>query len=171
MTDEHVNSVIKASTTIKRLTNRVGGNFGLVRAVSLCFAMLYGPNRLVQTKIRASWGEPSMTKYVTLFTYTSEAWVRMIQNPGYRTARCGGWLSRWAAVECVYWMLGSCAGIIILDVPNSNSGAALSVTVGSNGAFKNLQTHELLTQEELGQALSRSKDAAQAYGPPGRKKQ
>ena len=27
-----------------------------------------------------------MAKYVILFTYTSEAWTRMIQNPGDRTA-------------------------------------------------------------------------------------
>ena len=109
-----------------------------------------------------------MTKYVTLFTYTSEAWARMIQNPGDRTAAVRRLAeSLGGSVECVYWMLGSCDGIIILDVPDSISGAALSVTVGSTGAFKNLQTHELLTQEELGQALSRSKDAAQAYGPPG----
>jgi hypothetical protein len=45
--------------------------------------------------------------------------------------------------------------------------ATLSITIGSTGAFKNLQTHELLTQEQLGQALSRSKAAAQAYQPPG----
>jgi len=44
-------------------------------------------------------------------------------------------------------------GIVILDVPDSISVATLSVTVGSTGAFKNLQTHELLTQEQLGQAL------------------
>ena len=109
-----------------------------------------------------------MTKYVTLFTYTSEAWARMIQNPGDRTAAVRRLAeSLGGSVECVYWMLGGYDGIIIIDVPDSISGAALSVTVGSTGAFKNLQTHELLTQEELGQALSRSKDAAQAYRPPG----
>ena len=109
-----------------------------------------------------------MAKYVTLFTYTSEAWARMIQSPGDRTAPVRRLAeSLGGSVECVYWMLGGYDGIIILDVPDSISGAALSVTVGSTGAFKNLQTHELLTQGQLGQALSRSKDAAQAYQPPG----
>ena len=122
----------------------------------------------MQTKIRANWGEPATAKYVTLFTYTSEAWARMIQNPSDRTAT----LRRLAeslggSVECVYWMLGGYDGIVILDIPDSISVATLSITVGSTGAFKNLQTHELLTQEQLGQALSRSKDAAQAYQPPG----
>ena len=50
---------------------------------------------------------------------------------------------------------------------NSVSGAALSAIVVSTGTFKNLESHELLTQEQLGQALSRSRDTMQAYQPPG----
>ena len=109
-----------------------------------------------------------MAKYVTLFTYTSEAWARVIQNPGDRTATVRRLAeSLGGSVECLYWMLGGYDGLVILDLPDSISGAALSITVGSTGAFKNLQTHELLTQEQLGQALSLSKDAVQAYQPPG----
>jgi len=109
-----------------------------------------------------------MAKYVTLFSYTSEAWARMIQNPGDRTATVRRLAeSLGGSVECLYWMLGGYDGLVILDLPDSSSVAALSVTVGSTGAFKNLQTHELLTQEQLVQALSRSKDAAQSYQPPG----
>ena len=58
-------------------------------------------------------------------------------------------------------------GIVITDAPDSISAAALSVTVGSTGAFKNLETHELLTQDQLGQALSRSRNAMPACRPPG----
>lgn len=113
-------------------------------------------------------GMSAMAKYLTLFTYTSEAWARMVQNPGDRTATVRRLAeSLGGSVECIYWMLGGYDGIVVLDLPDSISGAALSVTVGSTGAFKNLETHELLTQEQLNQALSRSKDAAQAYQAPG----
>jgi len=109
-----------------------------------------------------------MAKYMTLFTYTSEAWARMVENPGDRSATVRRLAdSLGGSVECLYWGLGSYDGIVILDLPDSISAASLSVTVGSTGAFKDLQTHELLTQEQLGQALSRSKNAAQAYQPPG----
>ena len=64
-------------------------------------------------------------------------------------------------------MFGTYDGIVITDAPDSISAAALSVTVGSTGAFKNLETHELLTQDQLGQALSRSRNAMPAYRPPG----
>jgi acyl-coenzyme A synthetase/AMP-(fatty) acid ligase len=49
-------------------------------------------------------------------------------------------------------MFGAHDRLVIADVPDSISAAALSVTVGSTGAFKSLETHELLTQEQVGPA-------------------
>ncbi len=109
-----------------------------------------------------------MAKYVTFFTYTSDTWARMIQSPGDRTAAIRQLTdSLGGSVECIYWMFGTHDGMVIADMPDSISAAVLSVTVGSTGAFKSLESHELLTQEQLSQALSRSKDSTQAYQPPG----
>ena len=109
-----------------------------------------------------------MAKYVTFFTYTSDAWARMIQSPGDRTATIRQVAdSLGGSVECVYWLFGTHDGMVIADFPDSISAAGMSVTAGSSGAFKTLETHELLTQEQLGQVLSRSKGATQAYQPPG----
>jgi uncharacterized protein with GYD domain len=112
-----------------------------------------------------------MAKYVVFFTYSSETWARMIQSPGDRTAAVrqladavGG------SVECLYWMFGTYDGLGIIEAPDSVSAAALSVTIGSTGAFKNVETHELLNQEQLSQVLSRSKDATQAYQAPGQQR-
>ena len=63
-------------------------------------------------------------------------------------------------------MHGTRDGIVIADVPDSVS-AALSIAVTSTGAFKNMQTHELLTQEQLSQTLQLAKHATQATRPPG----
>lgn len=112
-----------------------------------------------------------MAKYVTFFTYTSEAWARMIQSPGDRTAAVRQLIdSLGGSVESIYWMFGPHDGLVISDAPDSISAAALSVTVGSTGSFKHLETHELLDQEQLNQVLSRSKDATQAYQPPGQQR-
>ncbi len=110
-----------------------------------------------------------MAKYAIFFTYSSDTWARMINSPGDRTAavrQLAGSLG--GSVESIYWMFGPHDGIVIADIPDSVSAAALSVTVGSTGAFKHLETHELFSQEQLGQMLSRAKEAAQAYQPPGR---
>lgn len=109
-----------------------------------------------------------MAKCACFFSYTSDAWARMINSPGDRTAAVrqlvdsvGGY------VESVYWMLGTHDGILIADAPHSASASALSIAVTSTGAFKNVQTHELLTQEQLSQTLQLAKDATQVYRPPG----
>lgn len=109
-----------------------------------------------------------MAKYAFFFSYTSDAWARMINSPGDRTAavrQLAGSLG--GAVESIYWMFGTHDGILIADVPDSVSAAALSIAVTSTGAFKNVQTHELLTQEQVGQTLQLARDAAQVYQPPG----
>ena len=89
----------------------------------------------------------------------------MINSPGDRTVavrQLAG--SAGGSVESAYWMLGTPYGILIADVPDSVSAAALSIAVTSTGAFKNVQTHELLKQ--VSQTLQLAKDA-QIYRPPG----
>jgi uncharacterized protein with GYD domain len=109
-----------------------------------------------------------MAKYAVFFTYSSEAWTRMINNPGDRTAAVRQLAdSVGGSLESAYWMFGAHDGIVIVDVPDSIRAAAVSVAVGSTGSFKHLETHELLTQDELGQVLSHARNAAQAYQPPG----
>jgi uncharacterized protein with GYD domain len=109
-----------------------------------------------------------MAKYAVFFTYTSDVWARMIENPGDRTAAVRQLAdSLGGSLESAHWMFGAYDGIIIVDVPDSVRAAALSVAVGSTGSFKHLETHELFTQDQLGQMLSHARDAAQAYQPPG----
>jgi uncharacterized protein with GYD domain len=110
-----------------------------------------------------------MAKYAIFFTYTSDAWARMINNPGDRTAAVRRLAdSVGSSLESAYWMLGAHDGIVIVDAPDSLHIAAVSVAVGSTGAFKHLETHELFTQDQLGQMLGLAKDAGQAYQAPGR---
>jgi uncharacterized protein with GYD domain len=109
-----------------------------------------------------------MAKYAIFFTYSSDAWARMINNPGDRTAAVRQLTdSVGGSLESAYWMFGAHDGIVIVDVPDSVRAAAVSVAVGSTGSFKHLETHELLTQDQLGQVLSHASNAAQAYQAPG----
>ncbi len=109
-----------------------------------------------------------MPKYAIFFTYSSDTWARMIKSPGDRAAAVRQLTdSVGGSLDSLYWMFGAHDGIAIADAPDSVSAAALSVAVGSTGAFKHLETHELFTQEQLNQTLLRAKDATQAYQPPG----
>ena len=109
-----------------------------------------------------------MTKYVSFFSYSSEAWGRMINAPGDRTAALRQVLEPLGgSLEAVYWMFGAYDGIVIFDAPDPVSAAAVSLAAGSSGAFKHLETHELFTQDQLSETLARAKNATQAYRPPG----
>jgi uncharacterized protein with GYD domain len=109
-----------------------------------------------------------MAKYAVFFSYTSEAWARMINSPGDRAAAArqlaealGGTL------ESAYLMLGARDGFIIVDLPDSVNAAAVSIAVTSSGAFTHMETHELFTQQQLSQALEKAKNLSQVYQPPG----
>jgi len=109
-----------------------------------------------------------MPKYAIFFTYSSDTWARMIKNPGDRAAAVRQLAdSVGGSIESLYWMSGAHDGIVIANAPDSVSAAALSIAVGSTGAFKHIETHELFTQEQLNQTLLRAKDAAEVYHPPG----
>lgn len=109
-----------------------------------------------------------MAKYAVFFTYSSDAWAWMINNPSDRTAAVRQLAdSVGGSLESAYWMFGAHDGIVIVDAPDSVRAAAVSVAVGSTGSFKHLETHELFTQDQLGQVLSHARNAAQAYQPPG----
>ena len=109
-----------------------------------------------------------MAKYVTFFSYTSEAWARLIQSPSDRTAAVRQLTdSVGGSFDSMYWMTGTQDGFAIIDVPDTVGAAAVTIAVDSTGAFKNVETHELLTQDQLSQALTQAKAATQAYQPPG----
>jgi len=109
-----------------------------------------------------------VSRYASFFSYSSEAWARMINAPGDRTAALRQVLaSVGGSLESIHWMFGPYDGIAILDVPDSVSAAAVSIAVGSTGVFKHLETHELFTQEQLGETLARARDVTQVYEPPG----
>jgi uncharacterized protein with GYD domain len=92
----------------------------------------------------------------------------MINAPGDRTAALRQVLdSVGGSLESIHWMFGPHDGIAILDVPDSVTAAAVSIAVSSTGVFKHMETHELFTQEQLGETLGQAKNVSQAYQRPG----
>jgi uncharacterized protein with GYD domain len=95
---------------------------------------------------------------VFFFSYTSDTWAQITGNPCDRTAAVRRVVeSLDGSLECLYWMLGAHDGIAI----------ALSAMITSTGAYKTVQTHELLTQEQISRTLQLASSAGQAFQPPG----
>jgi uncharacterized protein with GYD domain len=65
-------------------------------------------------------------------------------------------------VEAFYYALGDDDVVVIVDLPDNTTAAAISLVVNATGAVQ-LKTVPLLTPEEMDEAAKRSVD----YRPPG----
>jgi uncharacterized protein with GYD domain len=109
-----------------------------------------------------------MPKYALFFTYTSEAWNAMVENPRDREAQARAVVEAAdGTMEALHWMFGPHDGICIFDAPNPIKAGAVSVAVGSTGSFNHLETHELLSQDQLTELLGAARECRQRYQPPG----
>jgi uncharacterized protein with GYD domain len=71
------------------------------------------------------------------------------------------------SLECIYWEIGTRSVYAIVDMPDSATMAAAIAAITQTGAFKTVDTHELLTQEQLSDVLSVAGDVSQVYHVPG----
>lgn len=109
-----------------------------------------------------------MAKYAMFFSYTSETWARMVANPEDRVSVARHVVeSAGGTLETIYWMLGDRDGLAIVDVPDSVGAASISLAVTSSGAFRHNETRQLLSQDELTDALTRARALTLAFRPPG----
>ncbi len=110
----------------------------------------------------------TMLRYVSFFSYTGEAWERMIKQPGNRANAARTLIEEVGGeMEVFYWMLGEWDGLVIYQVPDVASAAALSGRVTSSGLLKGISTHQLISSDEGHSALQIAKAVAGAYKPPG----
>lgn len=109
-----------------------------------------------------------MPKYALFFSYTAEAWSRMIQNPGDRAAAARAVVeSAGGSLESAYFMFGGHDGMVICDLPDAEAAAATSIAVDSSGAFRSVETRELIDPERLVAVLGKAGEAAGVYRAPG----
>jgi uncharacterized protein with GYD domain len=92
----------------------------------------------------------------------------MIASPGDRTKALriimealGG------SLDCVYWRFGTEDALVIADLPDSVCASALHAAVIKTGAYKKVETQELLSQEQLLETLHLAKDTAEVFEVPG----
>jgi uncharacterized protein with GYD domain len=114
--------------------------------------------------------EGDTPKYALFFTYTSEAWDAMVEKPRDRESQARAVVEAGnGTMEAIYWMFGPHDGMCIFDAPNPIKAGAVSVAVGSTGTFKDLETRELFTQDQLAELLGAARECRQRYEPPGRR--
>lgn len=109
-----------------------------------------------------------MPKYIAVGSYSCASWARMMRNMDDRLATARKFTeSLGGSLECIYWEIGTRSVYAIVDMPDSAAMAAATAAITQTGAFKSVDTHELLNQEQLGDVLAVAGDVSQLYRVPG----
>jgi uncharacterized protein with GYD domain len=109
-----------------------------------------------------------MAAYALFFSYTPQAWERMMIKPGDRAAAVRAMIeSAGGTLESLYFMLGDRDGFAVVHVPGNEDIAALSIAICGSGAFSHVETRPLVAPQDLAGVLERAAAARGAYAPPG----
>ena len=105
-----------------------------------------------------------MGHYAMLFNYTEKSAAALAANPQDRAAdgfeQIGGKLHHY------YFAIGEYDGLVIAEVPDTVSYAALALAVAGTGSITNLRGVPLLTMDDAMQAMRKAGDLTQSYRPP-----
>jgi uncharacterized protein with GYD domain len=109
-----------------------------------------------------------MPRYVSFFSYTGEAWARMLARPSNRAEAARETIEAMGGrMEAFYWMFGEYDGFVVYEVPHPAMAAAFAAGVTSSGLLRIVITNELIDMEDAHAALRMASGVAASYLPPG----
>jgi uncharacterized protein with GYD domain len=112
----------------------------------------------------ADMGGRNMPKYLVEASYTSEGLKNLQKDraEGRTAAIKAAVQSIGGKVEVLYWALGEYDAVIVVELPDTSSAAALALAASASGMVRT-KTTQLLTAAEVDAALAK----AIKYRPPG----
>jgi len=109
-----------------------------------------------------------MPKYLCSATYSSGSWARMIRISEDRVKAVKALLgSLGGSLDSTYWEVSARSVFALADLPDSSSATAVAAVMTHTGAFKNVEMHEVLSQEQFNEVLELADSVADMYTPPG----
>ena len=108
-----------------------------------------------------------MALYMYQAAYTSQSWAAQMSNPQNRVEAVGRQVCEAVGGTLIGgWLcFGDYDIVIIANVPNNESMAAVALGVGAGGAIKASKTTVLMTGEAGVDALKKAAGVAKAYQP------
>ena len=109
-----------------------------------------------------------MPLYLTMFSYTPDAWAKLIKNPEDRRAAAKKYIEEVGGKLHGFWYaFGDHDGYNLWEAPDNVSMAATAMAFSAGGALSSLHTTVLLTVDETVAAMKKA--ASITYRPPGEK--
>ena len=108
-----------------------------------------------------------MPLYMYQAAYAHDSWAAQIKNPQNRVEAVGKQVCEAAGGRLVGgWLcFGEYDMVIIADVPDNESMAAVALAVGAAGAINSSKTTVLLSGDQGVDALKKAGTVAEAYSP------
>src|SRR5271169_5437970 len=108
-----------------------------------------------------------MPLYMYQFAYTPESWAAQVKNPQNRVEAIGRPACEAAGGKFVGgWLcFGKYDAVLIADMPDMESMAALALAVAAGGAIKASKTTALMTGAQGVKALKKAETVAKTYRP------
>ena len=108
-----------------------------------------------------------MPLYMYQCAYTSESWAAQTKNPQNCMDTVGTALCEAAGGKLIgAWLsFGDYDAVVIADMPNIESMAAVALAIAGGGAVKSSKTTVLMTGVQGVEALKKAEKVAKAYKP------
>ncbi len=108
-----------------------------------------------------------MALYMYQAAYSAESWAAQMKDPQNRVEAVGRQVCEAAGGQFIGgWLcFGDYDLVIVADVPDNESMAAIALAVGAGGAIKSSKTTVLMTGEQGVAALEKANAVAGAYSP------
>jgi uncharacterized protein with GYD domain len=109
-----------------------------------------------------------MASFAFFFSYKSETWSRLVAEPADRTPAvrqtvedAGGTLT------ALYYTLDDLGGLALVDAPDAETAAAISLVITASGAFASVRVQQLWPAADVTPILDGAQAAAAAFRRPG----
>lgn len=107
-----------------------------------------------------------MPMYLMRFSYTPEAWSRLIAKPEDRREIARSVVETLGGKLHGFWYgFGEHDGFVLIEAPDNVAAAAFSVGISARGSLSSAETTVLLTVEETIEMLEKAQGLP--YRPPG----
>lgn len=108
-----------------------------------------------------------MPPYLVQVAYTAEAWAAQLKHPRDRQAIVRPLFDQLGGhIATAYYAFGPFDVVLIADLPDNRSAAALSLALTAGGAVKTIQTTPLLPLEDGLDAMRQAAAAGAVYQSP-----
>src|SRR5215472_8144313 len=100
-----------------------------------------------------------MARYLQQVAYSQQGWEALVANPQNRIEAVRPAIENLGGkIEAAWFCFGDYDVVVIMDLPDNVSAAAIATAFAAGGACKSVQTTPLISAEEMMQALKKAKE-------------